>query len=140
MDFNIIGDIMAAVADLKAGSVAGVGALLTVAVRVYRMFGGPWPSEKWGWLVTLVTFIVGMLAAMLTGVFGFSMGWGPAVLAALGVAVNAAGFHATTKAVGRALPAVEEKTFKESPFRSVGSLLIPRVQKAKDALEVKSVK
>lgn len=130
MDFNVLGEIMEAVNSLKAGSVVGVGGVLTVAIRVYRMFGGPWPGEKWGWLVTLVTFVVGLLAALFTGVFGFGLGWGPAVLAALGVAVNAAGFHSVSKTAGEALPPVK-KEYKLSPFGKAASVLIPRVERTK---------
>lgn len=122
MDFNVITDIMEAVESLKAGSVVGVGAILTVLIRVYRMIPkAPWPKEKWNWVIVLVTFVVGFLAAMFTGVFGFGLGWGPSVLAALGVAVNAAGFNSVTKAAAQALPPQPV----ESPFRKAASVVIP---------------
>ena len=97
MDFNVVADIMEAINSLKAGSVVGVGGVLMVVVRVYRMLGGPWPTEKWHWLVTLCLFLVGLVASMLTGVFGFGLSWGSAILAALGVAVNAAGLNSVLK-------------------------------------------
>lgn len=120
---HLISNLLEAVNSLRAGSVVGVGGILMVVVRFYRMMGGPWPSEKWSWLVALVTFLVGLLGALFTGVFGFGLSWGSALLAALGVAVNAAGLHSVTKSVGNALP--PQKAPVESPFRKAASLLLP---------------
>lgn len=129
MDFSFISDIIAAIDSIKAGSVVGIGGLLTVLIRVYRSIPkAPWPEEKWNWLIVLVTFLVGFLAAMFTGVFGFGLGWGPAVLAALGVAVNAAGFNSVTKTVGQALPPQPVA----SPFRAAASIVIPLKTKNND--------
>lgn len=98
MDF--ITEILAGIDALKAGNVVGVGALMTALIKAYRMIpNAPWPREGWGWLVALVTFVIGFLVAMFTGVFGFGLGWGPSVMAALGVAINASGFYNVGKAV-----------------------------------------
>jgi len=121
MDF--LSDLLASIEQLRAGNVIGVGGVLMFAIRLYRAFpNAPWPSERYAWLVPAVTFFVGFLAAMLTGVFGFGLGWGAAIMAALGVAVNAAGLHNITSAIGaqttNRIPAA-------SPFRSMASLVLP---------------
>lgn len=122
---DIFTELFGAIESLKTGNVVGVGGILMFAVRLYRMIpNAPWPSQKWNWLVALVIFLVGFLVAMFTGVFGFGLSWGAAVLAALGVAVNAAGLNGVTSAIGAAVMP-PQSTPVVSPFRAAASIVLP---------------
>lgn len=114
-----------AIDNLRAGNVVGIGALLTFAIRLYRLVpGAPWPKPQHHWIVLLCTFVIGFVIALFTGVFGFGLSWGAAIIAGLGVATNAIGIHSATQAIGGAVrnPQI---TPVESPFRKAASIVLP---------------
>ena len=118
-------ELIEAINAIRAGQVAGIGALLMVLVRAYRMIpGAPWPSKRWGWAVGLSLALLGGVAAMLTGA-ALGMGWGPAALAGVGVAVNAIGLHEATAAIGRAVRAPQDPAANRSAFGAAASIVLP---------------
>jgi uncharacterized membrane protein len=122
---ELIETLTFAIDNLRAGNVVGVGALLTFAIRAYRLIpGAPWPRQQHHWIVLLVTFLVGFLVALLTGVFGFGLTWPAAVMAGLGVATNAIGIHSATQAIGSAVRNAPDSPV-ESPFRKAASVILP---------------
>lgn len=122
---DIFPELLHAIDNLRAGNVVGIGALLTFAIRLYRTIpNAPWPKPQHNWIVLLCTFVVGFLIALLTGVFGFGLSWGAAVIAGLGVATNAIGIHSATQAIGGAVRN-PQSTPVESPFRKAASIILP---------------
>jgi len=123
--FSVFNDLTEAISQIKAGNVVGIGILISIIIRGYRMIPkAPWTTDKTAWIVPVVVFVVGLLASLFTGVFAFHMTWGTSIVAAIGVAVNAAGFHSITKTAGQALLAPAEQP-TNSLIKKVGSLILP---------------
>lgn len=123
---DAITEIFGLIPSLKAGEMGAAGALITLLIRVYRLIpGAPWPSDKWQWLVHLVTFVLAFVASMLVGALAGGLGWAAAAVSAFGIAATAITGHEVTKALGKAVRAPEPDVYQPSPFRAAASLLVP---------------